>query len=119
MRILVGPVEKISLVVVAVISILILITGQKEMALGAVAGGLLFIADFAVIRVLVQSYITKTGSLGFNLFLIALKFLLFLLIIVSLLLFAKLNIYGFIIALTAVVIVIIVTGLKGNKDGTF
>ena len=52
-------------------------------------------------------------------FLIIAKIAVLIAILISLLIFAKLNIYGFIIALTAIVFIIIGSGLKGNKNGTF
>ncbi|MEE9193725.1 MAG: hypothetical protein V3U21_04235, partial [Thermodesulfobacteriota bacterium] len=92
---------------------------QKEIAVGVAAGGLLFLIDFVIIKFLVNSILTKRFTTQLTLFLFAIKLLVLLGILMTLLIFAKLNIYGFIIALTGIVIVIIGRGLKGNNDGTF
>ena len=92
---------------------------QKEIAIGVVAGGLLFLVDFIAIKFLVNSMLTKRYTTQFNIFLFIVKLLILLGILMALLIFAKLNIYGFIIALTAIVFVIVGSGLKGNNNGSF
>ena len=114
-----GGVEKASIVVVILIVIVNLILNQREIAIGAGVGGLLFILDFIAIKFLVNYIITKRYSYHFVIFLLIVKLIILLGILLILLLFAKLKIYGFIIALTAIVFVIVGSGLKGNKHGTF
>ena len=114
-----GGTEKVALIVIALLFAGNYLIGQKGIAIGAVAGGLLFLIDFVVIKFLVNSMLTKRYSTQFNIFLFIVKLLILLGILTALLLFAKLNIYGFIIALTAIVFVIVGSGLKGNNNGSF
>ncbi len=114
-----GGTEKVSLIVIALLFIGNYLINQKEIAIGVVAGGLLFLIDFIVIKFLVNSMLTKRYTTQFNIFLFIVKLLILLVILMSLLIFAKLNIYGFILALTAIVFVIVGSGLKGNNDGSF
>jgi len=114
-----GGTEKVSLIVIALLFVGNYLINQKEIAIGVVVGGLLFLIDFVVIKFLVNSMLTKRYTTQFNIFLFIVKLLILLVILMSLLIFAKLNIYGFIIALTAIVFVIVGSGLKGNNNGTF
>jgi len=114
-----GGTEKVALIVVALLFAGNYLINQKEIAVGVAAGGLLFLIDFVIIKLLVNSILTKRLTTQLTLFLFAIKLLVLLGILMTLLIFAKLNIYGFIIALTGIVIVIIGRGLKGNSDGTF
>jgi len=114
-----GGTEKVALIVVALLFVGNYLINQKEIAVGVAAGGLLFLIDFVIIKFLVNSILTKRFTTQLTLFLFAIKLLVLLGILMTLLIFAKLNIYGFIIALTGIVIVIIGRGLKGNNDGTF
>ena len=114
-----GGTEKIALIVVALLFAGNYLIDQKEIAVGVAAGGLLFLIDFVIIKFLVNSILTKRFTTQLTLFLFAIKLLVLLGILMTLLIFAKLNIYGFIIALTGIVIVIVGRGLKGNNDGTF
>lgn len=111
--------EKAALVVVSILAVANYLMGEKEIAAGIIVGGLLFTADFIAIKLIVNSLTTKDSSLAYNIFLFVIKLLILLLVVGVLLLFAKLNIYGFFIALTAVILVIAGSGLKGNKNGTF
>lgn len=114
-----GGTEKAALIVVALLFAGNYLINQKEIAVGVAAGGLLFLIDFVIIKFLVNSILTKRFTTQLTLFLFAIKLLVLLGILMTLLIFAKLNIYGFIIALTGIVIVIVGRGLKGNNDGTF
>ena len=114
-----GGIEKTSIVVVVLIVAVNMVINQREVAIGAGVGGLLFILDFIAIKFLVNSIITKRYPYQFVIFLFIVKLIILLGILLILLVFAKLKIYGFIIALTAIVFVIIGSGLKGNKHGTF
>ncbi len=111
-----GYVEKVALLVLGVLSLVNILLGYPDVAVGIAIGGVLFTADFIAIKLIVKSILNKHSTLRFNIFLFVLKLILFLLLIGILLTFAKLNIYGFIIALTTVVIIIVGSGLK---HGTF
>ena len=114
-----GGTEIVSLIVIALLFTGNYLINQKEIAIGVVAGGLLFLVDFIAIKFLVNSMLTKRYTTQFNIFLFIVKLLILLGILMALLIFAKLNIYGFIIALTAIVFVIVGSGLKGNNNGSF
>ena len=114
-----GGTEIVSLIVIALLFAGNYLINQKEIAIGVVAGGLLFLVDFIAIKFLVNSMLTKRYTTQFNIFLFIVKLLILLGILMALLIFAKLNIYGFIIALTAIVFVIVGSGLKGNNNGSF
>ena len=116
---IIGGTEIAALVVIAILFTGNYLIGQKEVAVGAAVGGLLFLIDFIVIKYIVNSILTKRISTQFAVILFTLKLLVLLGILLTLLIFAKLNIYGFIIALTGIVIVIIGRGLRGNNNGTF
>ena len=114
-----GGTEIVSLIVIALLFAGNYLINQKEIAIGVVAGGLLFLVDFIAIKFLVNSMLTKRYTTQFNIFLFIVKLLILLGILMALLIFAKLNIYGFIIALTTIVFVIVGSGLKGNNNGSF
>lgn len=112
---LVSGVEKIGIVVIALFSSVNFLIGQGEIAAGILLGGFLFLLDYTAIRLIVKSLTENRINLKFSLFLIVLKLLILLGITVCLFLFAKVNIYGFIIGLTSVVIIIIGKSLKDQN----
>lgn len=114
-----GGVEKAGIVAILILAIANFLINQKDIALGILVGGFLFIVDFTLIKFLVNGLIGKVYSTAFIAFLFILKIVILLVILGLLILFAKLNIYGFIIALTALVLVIIGAGLKGSPNGSF
>jgi len=114
-----GGTEKAALVVIAILFTGNYLINQKEIAVGVAAGGLMFLIDFIVIKYIVNSILTKRITTKFAIFLFTIKLIVLLGMLMTLLIFAKFNIYGFIIALTAVILVIIGSGLKGNINGTF
>ena len=114
-----GGVEKASIVAILILAAGNLLIQQREVAIGVAVGGILFLLDFIAIKYVVNSIISKRYSTQFSVFLFFIKLIILLVILLVLLKFAKLNIYGFIIALTAIVFVIIGSGLKGNNNGTF
>ena len=115
----IGGTEKASIAVIIILVGANLLIKQKEIAVGVGVGGLLFLLDYMAIKFIVNSILTKRYSVYFSIFLFVVKLLILLSILSILLIFANLNIYGFIIALTAVVFVIVGSGLKGNNNGTF
>ena len=106
-------VEKLAVITILIFSLVNVLIGQKEIAIGILASGLLFTMDYTAIRFLVKYLTEGNSNLAFTLFLIAIKLLILLGIITFLFLFAKINFYGFFIGLT--VVIIIITG-KGLKD---
>jgi membrane-bound ClpP family serine protease len=56
--------------------------------------------------------------MGFGIFAVIIKMLIFIAIVVSIFMFAEINIYGFLIGVSAIVIIIVGESLRGDKDGT-
>ena len=113
----IGTVEKAGLAVTVVLTAVCYIFGSKELAFGVIAGGVLFTANFMAIRFLVTSMVTSAYPKAFSIFVFIIKMLVFIGIVVSIFLLAEVNIYGFFIGVTGVVLVIIGESLRGGKDG--
>lgn len=114
----IGRVERSGLAVTAILMVVCYFIGSRELAVGAAAGGILFTANFTAIRFLVHALVGKSHTKGFGIFAFVIKMAVFIAIVVALFLFAKVNLYGFFIGVTGVVIVIIGESLRGSKDGT-
>lgn len=114
-----GGTEKVSIVVILLLVAGNLLIEQSQIAVGVGVGGALFLLDFMGIKFIVNAVLNKRYSTGFSIFVFVIKLTALLGILFALLVFAKLNIYGFIIALTALVLVIVGKGLKGADNGTF
>lgn len=114
----VGRVEKSGLVVTAILFVVNYLLGSREFAVGTAAGGILFTANFMAIRFLVNALISKSTPKAFAIFAFVIKMAVFIAIVVSIFLFAKVDLYGFFIGVTGVVVVIIGESLRGSKDGT-
>lgn len=115
-----GGVEKAGLVVTALFSALCYFFGSPTLALGAAAGGLLVLANFYGIRVVVGIFLGGERSKKFVTFVIMLKMTTLVALVLGLFMFAKINIHGFIIGVFGVVLIIIVDSLlRGNEDGSF
>ena len=112
-----GRVEKSGLVVTGILVLVNLFLGSQALAIGVAVGGLLVIANFLAIRLLVGALIGKAYPKGYSIFILLVKMLVLVAMVVIFFLFTKLNIYGFFIGVSGVVIVIIGEGLRGNKDG--
>ena len=106
-------VEKLSLVVTALLFAVNIAIGEKEVAVAIAVAGVLFLLDYVAIRFIVKALAENRYSLPFSIFILVMKMLALLAIIAALLIFAKLNIYGLMIGLASVMIVIIGKGLKG------
>ena len=115
---IIGNTERVILIALLLLALGNYLINENDIAVGVLVGGLLFLADFIIIKFLVNSLVNKSYPPRFAVFLFIMKLLILLVLLMVLLIFAKLNIYGFIIALTAIVIVIIGSGLRGN-NGTF
>ncbi len=111
-------VEVSGLVVTGILLAVNALLGFWGMALGAAVGGVLVVASFLATKLIVGVLIGGAHSRGFGIFILAIKMLILVGIVVSLFLFTKINIYGFLIGVTAVVIVIIGENLRGKKNGT-
>ena len=116
---LIGNVEKYSVVVLLILALGNYLLTDKAISIGILIGGAVFIVDVIVIKIIVKLITESPDSLVLTIVLFIIKFLILVLIVALLFKVAKVNIYGFIIGLTAVVIVIIGSGLKGLKHGTF
>lgn len=112
-----GRVEKSGIVVTAILVLANLILGSQALAVGVAVGGLLVIVNFLAIRLLVGALIGKAYTKGYSIFILLTKMLVLVALVVIFFLFTKLNIYGFFIGVSGVVIVIIGESLRGNKDG--
>ena len=112
-----GRVEKSGLVVTGILVLVNLFLGSQALAIGVAVGGLLVIANFLAIRLLVGALIGKAYPKGYSIFILLVKMLVLVAMVVIFFLFTKLNIYGFFIGVSGVVIVIIGESLRGNKDG--
>lgn len=114
-----GRVEKGGLVVTAILVAINGLVGSQALALGVAVGGLLVIVNFLVIRLLAGALIGKAYTKVFGIFIVLVKTFVLIAFVASLFLFTKVNIYGFFIGVTGVVIVIIGESLRGNNDGSF
>ncbi|HWP93924.1 MAG TPA: hypothetical protein VNN20_17200 [Thermodesulfobacteriota bacterium] len=111
-------VEVSGLIVTGILLAVNALLGFWEMAVGAAVGGVLVVASFLATKLIVGVLIGGAHSRGFGIFILMVKTLILVGIVVSLFLFTKINIYGFLIGVTAVVIVIIGENLRGKKNGT-
>jgi hypothetical protein len=114
----IGRVERSGLAVTAILMVVTYFAGSKDLAVGTAAGGVLFTANFMAIRFLVNAIVSNAHTKGFGIFAFIMKMVIFIGIVVSLFIFAKVNLYGFFIGVTGVVIVIIGESLRGSKNGT-
>lgn len=113
-----GRVEKSGIVVTGILVLVNLILGSQALAIGVAVGGLLVIANFLAIRLLVGVLIGKAYTKGYSIFILLVKMLVLVALVVAFFMFTKLNIYGFFIGVSGVVIVIIGESLRRNKNGT-
>ncbi len=114
----IGRVERSGLAVTSILMVVCYFVGSRELAVGTAAGGILFTANFMAIRFLVNALISNSYPKRFGIFAFIIKMAVFIAIVAALFVFAKVNLYGFFIGVTGVVIVIIGESLKGSKDGT-
>jgi hypothetical protein len=113
-----GRVEKQGLIVIAILMSVNALMGSRDLSFGAAVGGGLVLLNFLSIKLIVNALIRGGYSKGFSVFAILIKMSILIGVVVSLFMFVKLNIYGFLIGVIGVVIVIIGEGLKGDRNGT-
>ncbi len=113
----IGNVEKYSLIVTALLVAVNYFVGSQQMALGVLAGGVLFTANFIAIRFVVNALVSKSSSVGFGIFAFIIKMAVLIGIVASIFIFTEVNIYGFFIGVTGVVIVIIGESLRRSTNG--
>ncbi|GIW47577.1 MAG: hypothetical protein KatS3mg078_1454 [Deltaproteobacteria bacterium] len=113
-----GRIEKTGLIVTGIIALVNLLLGSPEIALGVVAGGILATVNFFTIKLVVRAIVSNLYSKGFSIFIIMVKLAILIAIVISLFVFTRLNIYGFLIGIMGVLIVIIGESLRGAKNGT-
>jgi hypothetical protein len=111
-----GRVEKQGLIVTAILMSINALIGSRDLSLGAGVGGGLVLLNFLTIKLIVSALIGGGYSKGFSVFAVLIKMAILIGVVVSLFMFVKLNIYGFLIGVAGVVIVIIGEGLRGSKD---
>lgn len=111
-----GRVEKQGLIVTAILMSINALIGSRDLSLGAGVGGGLVLLNFLSIKLIVSALIGGGYSKGFSVFAVLIKMAILIGVVVSLFMFVKLNIYGFLIGVAGVVIVIIGEGLRGGKD---
>lgn len=112
-----GRVEKSGIVVTGILVLVNLILGSQALAIGVAVGGLLVIVNFLAIRLLVGALIGKAYTKGYSVFILLVKMVVLVAMVVIFFVFTELNIYGFFIGVSGVVIVIIGESLRGDKDG--
>jgi len=114
----IGKVERYSLIVTALLVAVNYLVGSQQMALGAAAGGVLFTANFVAIRFVVNALVSNSSSVGFGIFAFVIKMAVLVGIVASIFIFTEINIYGFFIGVTGVVIVIIGESLRRSTNGS-
>lgn len=114
----VGKVEIYSLIVTALLTVVNYLVFSQQMALGVLAGGVLFTANFVAIRFVVNALVSNSSSVGFGIFAFIIKMAVLIGIVASIFIFTEVNIYGFFIGVTGVVIVIIGENLRRSTNGS-
>ena len=114
----VGKVEIYSLIVTAILVVINYLVGSPQMALGVAAGGILFTANFVAISFVVNALVSNSSSVGFGIFAFIIKMAILVGIVATIFIFTEINIYGFFIGVTGVVIVIIGENLRRSTNGS-
>ncbi len=113
-----GNVEKYSLIVTAILVVVNYLLGSQPMALGVAAGGVLFTANYVAIKFVVNALVSNSSSIGFGIFAFIIKMAILIGIVACIFIFTEVNIYGFFIGITGVVIVIIGENLRRSTNGS-
>jgi hypothetical protein len=112
-----GRVEKQGLIVTAILMSINAFIGSRGLSFGAGVGGGLVLLNYLAIKLIVNALVGGAHSKGFSIFVLLIKMAILIGVVVSLFMFVKLNIYGFLIGVVGVVIVIIGEGLRGDTNG--
>jgi hypothetical protein len=86
--------------------------------LGVAAGGVLFTANFVAIRFVVNALVSNSSSVRFGIFAFIIKMAVLIGVVATIFIFTEINIYGFFIGVTGVVIVIIGENLRRSTNGS-
>ncbi|MEK6224631.1 MAG: ATP synthase subunit I [Thermodesulfobacteriales bacterium] len=114
----VGKVEIYSLIVTAILVVINYLLGSRQLALGVAAGGVLFTANFVAIRFVVNTIVSNSSSVRFGIFAFVIKMAVLIGVVAIIFIFTEINIYGFFIGVTGVVIVIIGENLRRSTNGS-
>lgn len=114
----IGRVEKGGLVATGILIAVNALIGSRDIAVGAAVGGILVITSFFATKLVVGALIRNAYPKGLTLLVLLIKMAIPVAIAVSLFVFTRINIYGFLIGVTGVVIVILGETLRGKKHGT-
>ncbi|MFA9408554.1 MAG: ATP synthase subunit I [Candidatus Dadabacteria bacterium] len=114
----VGKVEIYSLIVTAILVVINYLLGSRQLALGVAAGGVLFTANFVAIRFVVNALVSNSSSVRFGIFAFIIKLAVLIGVVATIFIFTEINIYGFFIGVTGVVIVIIGENLRRSTNGS-
>ncbi|TFG77395.1 MAG: hypothetical protein E4H21_03500 [Thermodesulfobacteriales bacterium] len=114
----VGKVEIYSLIVTAILVVINYLLGSRQLALGVAAGGVLFTANFVAIRFVVNALVSNSSSVRFGIFAFIIKMAVLIGVVATIFIFTEINIYGFFIGVTGVVIVIIGENLRRSTNGS-
>ncbi len=109
-----GGVEAAGVVVTVLVAAAAAVLGGRGVAAGTVAGGLLGVANFTAIRMVVGLVTGGGTSKGFALFVVGVKMAALLALVAGLFLFVRINVYGFLLGVTGVVLVIVGYSLRGK-----
>ena len=107
-------VEKYGLIAGAVIGVILMVIGSPGMAVGSLVGSVLVVVNYFVLRLLVGALIGGGHSTSYAVFITVAKLAVLVAIVLAVFIFAKINIYGFLIGVFAVVTVIFAEGLRGS-----
>jgi len=114
----VGKVEIYSLIVTAILVVINYLLGSRQLALGVAAGGGLFTANFVAIRFVVNALVSNSSSVRFGIFAFIIKMAVLIGVVATIFIFTEINIYGFFIGVSGVVIVIIGENLRRSTNGS-
>jgi len=114
-----GVIEKYGLLLTAALGLLCWAVGSASLGLGVGVGGGLAVVNFFAIKMVVGALIGRTESKGFAVFVMLVKMAVFVGLVLGILLFTTVSIYGFLIGVFGVVLVIIAESLRGSVNGSF
>jgi hypothetical protein len=114
-----GRVEWAGAGVTAVLSLFAATLGSSALAVGVVLGGGLVILNFLAIRMTVGLILGERRSKGGSLLIVLIKMAALVAIVLGIFIFARINIYGFLLGVIGVVVVIVAESVRGSRNGAF